>query len=209
MATTGWMRDEPFEKWGLRGPSSVGRVLNAATEGGTSDASDPLYGFYIFMVLLCLALAALASGLTQGLLSLDITELHIKSESGTPTEKKYSKAILPIRLQHHLILVTFMLWNAMANEALPIFLGKLVNEYVAIAISVTCVLFVGEIIPAAILTGMSVCISLFGAPFHETNLLIIHLSPLRPQAQAKCATPTTCPLFPGQQSTPYTPFRIQ
>ncbi len=46
-----------------------------------------------------------------------------------------------------------MLWNASATEALPIFLNKLVPEYLAIIISVTMVLFVGEIIPASILTG--------------------------------------------------------
>lgn len=46
-----------------------------------------------------------------------------------------------------------MLWNASATEALPIFLDKLVPEYVAIIISVTLVLLFGEIIPASILTG--------------------------------------------------------
>ncbi|KAJ1399743.1 hypothetical protein B484DRAFT_339363, partial [Ochromonadaceae sp. CCMP2298] len=46
-----------------------------------------------------------------------------------------------------------MLWNASATEALPIFLNRLVPEYLAIIISVTLVLFVGEIIPASILTG--------------------------------------------------------
>ena len=46
-----------------------------------------------------------------------------------------------------------MLWNAAATEALPIFLSALVPEYLAIVISVTLVLFVGEIIPASILTG--------------------------------------------------------
>lgn len=46
-----------------------------------------------------------------------------------------------------------MLWNASATEALPIFLNKLVPEFVSIIISVTLVLMFGEIIPASILTG--------------------------------------------------------
>ena len=43
--------------------------------------------------------------------------------------------------------------NALANEALPLFLDKLVPAYVAVIMSVTLVLFCGEIIPSAIFTG--------------------------------------------------------
>jgi hypothetical protein len=43
--------------------------------------------------------------------------------------------------------------NASATEALPIFLSGLVDEVVAIILSVTAVLLFGEIIPASILTG--------------------------------------------------------
>ena len=43
--------------------------------------------------------------------------------------------------------------NALANEALPLFLDKLVPEYIAVILSVTMVLFFGEIIPSAIFTG--------------------------------------------------------
>jgi len=80
-------------------------------------------------------------------------EMEIKARSGTEIEKKYSQKLIPIINRHHLLLVTVMLWNASATEALPIFLNELVPEYLAIIISVTLVLFVGEIIPAAILTG--------------------------------------------------------
>ena len=43
------------------------------------------------------------------------------------------------------------LWQA--NEALPIFLDRLVPEYVAILISVTMVLIFGEILPSAVFSG--------------------------------------------------------
>ena len=86
--------------------------------------------------------------------------MKIKSRSGTADEKKYANKVIPVIKRHHLLLVTLMLWNAAATEALPIFLSGLVNEYLAILISVTLVLFLGEIIPAAILTGMS-CLQYF------------------------------------------------
>jgi metal transporter CNNM len=41
--------------------------------------------------------------------------------------------------------VTLLLFNALAMEGLPIYLDKIFNEYVAIILSVTFVLFVGEV----------------------------------------------------------------
>jgi metal transporter CNNM len=80
-------------------------------------------------------------------------EMKIKAKSGTDEEKVQAKRVLPIIERHHLLLVSLMTWNATANEALPIFLDALVPGWLAIVLSVTIVLFVGEIIPAALLTG--------------------------------------------------------
>lgn len=80
-------------------------------------------------------------------------EMEIKVRSGTDLEKKYASKVIPLISRHHLLLVSLMLWNASATEALPIFLSKLVPEFLAVIISVTLVLFAGEIIPASILTG--------------------------------------------------------
>ena len=118
---------------------------------GSSSGSE--FATDISMVFVCIICAGFASGLTQGLLSLDFTEMTIKMRSGTPEEKLQAAKVLPIISRHHLLLVSLMLWNAAATEALPIFLSGLVPEYLAIIISVTLVLFCGEIIPAAILTG--------------------------------------------------------
>lgn len=128
------------------------RLLSAET-AHEAPRSDPNYSTYIVMVLICLVCAALASGLTQGLLSLDYMEMKIRSESGTDVEQSNAAKVLPIIERHHLLLVTLMLWNATAMEALPIFLNNLVPEWLAIVLSVTLILFVGEIVPAAILTG--------------------------------------------------------
>lgn len=107
----------------------------------------------IIVTIICVVSASVASGLTQGYMALDTMELKIKSRSGTPSEKKMAARLLPIIKEHHLLLVSLMLWNATAMEALPVFLHKLVPDYVAIILSVTLILFVGEIIPAALLTG--------------------------------------------------------
>eukprot|EP00980_Cylindrotheca_fusiformis_P021521 scaffold8369_cov121-Cylindrotheca_fusiformis.AAC.2 len=104
--------------------------------------------------LACVTVAALAAGLTMGLLSLDPLMLLIKIRAGnTEAEKKQAASLLPIVKQHHLLLVTLLLLNSMANEALPLFLEALVSPLVSVILSVTLVLFGGEIIPSAIFTG--------------------------------------------------------
>ncbi|KAK9672045.1 hypothetical protein RND81_12G072400 [Saponaria officinalis] len=94
--------------------------------------------------------AGIMSGLTLGLMSLSLVDLEILQRSGNPSEKKQAAAILPVVQRQHQLLVTLLLCNACAMEALPIYLDKLVNQFAAIVMSVTLVLFFGEVIPQAI-----------------------------------------------------------
>eukprot|EP00591_Stephanopyxis_turris_P005262 CAMPEP_0195522164 /NCGR_PEP_ID=MMETSP0794_2-20130614/20080_1 /TAXON_ID=515487 /ORGANISM="Stephanopyxis turris, Strain CCMP 815" /LENGTH=664 /DNA_ID=CAMNT_0040651855 /DNA_START=117 /DNA_END=2111 /DNA_ORIENTATION=+ len=105
------------------------------------------------LALLCVMIAALAAGLTMGMLSVDPLFLMIKLRCGTPLEKSQAQSIYPLVRQHHRLLVTLLLLNSISNEALPLFLDKLVPGYVAVIISVTLVLIFGEIIPSAVFTG--------------------------------------------------------
>ena len=84
------------------------------------------------------------SGLTLGLLSLDVLSLEVLKRSGKPKEQRYAKRILFLVRRHHLLLVTLLLANALAVEAMPIALSKITNEIVAIIVSVTAVLLFGE-----------------------------------------------------------------
>lgn len=86
----------------------------------------------------------LVSGLTMGLLSLDMMTLKILKEGGSPKEKKYAARILPVVQRHHLLLVTLLLANAAAVEAMPIFLDRISDPITAICVSVTAVLLFGE-----------------------------------------------------------------
>lgn len=123
--------------------------------------------FNLLMSVGCVSLAALAAGLTMGLLSLEaqkMRELLATSPEDCDTdqerneleeEQACAKKVLPLVSNHHLLLVTLLLMNASANEALPLFLDKLVPSWLAVLLSVTLVLFFGEIIPSAIFTGPS------------------------------------------------------
>ncbi|KAG7401519.1 Charged multivesicular body protein 6 [Phytophthora boehmeriae] len=115
---------------------------------------DPsAFWLYLCMSLLLICAAGMMAGLTMGLLSLDMLNMRILEMEGSEEEKRYAKQVLPVLTKHHFLLVTLLIVNASANEALPIFLNKLVPEAVSILLSVTCVLFFGEIIPSAVFTG--------------------------------------------------------
>ena len=131
------------------------------------------FNFIGFSILACFAGAM--SGLTVGYLSIDMLILEIKLNSGTEQEKKYANKIKMVINDHHWILVTLLLCNAFACEAMPILLDKLVNEMMAIVISVTVLLFVGEIVPQALCTGPNqMKIAAFLAPFTYSLMIITY-----------------------------------
>jgi len=157
-------------------------IENAATdhrllseEGKTLSQQATI--MYAMLSVMCLICAGLACGLTQGLLSINPLELKVKLETGTESERAAAKNILPIVTKHHILLVTLMLFNASANEALPIFLDALVPSWLSIILAVTLVLICGEIIPSALFTGPNqLQIASFLTPI--TRLLILIFSPI-------------------------------
>ncbi|KAL7602357.1 hypothetical protein Lser_V15G23428 [Lactuca serriola] len=135
----------------------------------TSPSSNSMLGaeiefgsamFYVYVGISCFLVifAGIMSGLTLGLMSLGLVELEILQRSGTPVEKKQAAVIFPVVQKQHQLLVTLLLCNAAAMEALPIYLDKIFNQVVAIVLSVTFVLFFGEVIPQAVCTRYGLAI---------------------------------------------------
>lgn len=130
---------------------------------GVSSTTDDRQAFkplptaeYIIFSITCVLLVLLGglmSGLTVGLLGIDEIALELKIATGTPSEKKDALKVLKIVNQHHLLLVTLLLANAFAMEALPLFLDTMFNTEISVVISVTFVLAFGEIIPQSLCTG--------------------------------------------------------
>ncbi|CAN8311097.1 unnamed protein product [Cochlearia groenlandica] len=119
------------------------------------EAEDIRFGspwWFVVVGVACLLVlfAGIMSGLTLGLMSLGLVELEILQQSGSSSEKKQASAILPVVKKQHQLLVTLLLCNAAAMEALPICLDKIFHPFVAVLLSVTFVLAFGEIIPQAI-----------------------------------------------------------
>lgn len=108
---------------------------------------------YLFLAVFCIFCAALAAGLTIGLVSMDRNVLRLLSINGTDKEREQVTRVLPLLKDRHWLLVTLFLFNATANEALPVFLEKLIPGYAAIVLSALLVLIFGEIIPSSVFSG--------------------------------------------------------
>ena len=127
-------------------------------EGGEGGGGG---GGQLFFGLLSLGLVlfgGLMSGLTLGLMGLDLLELEVLRRSGTARQKREATRVAKLLRRPHLILVTLLLCNAVALEALPLTLHRFVGEVGAVVLSVTAVLLFGEIIPQAICKTHSLAI---------------------------------------------------
>ena len=123
----------------------------------SADIFEPLpWEDYLLIPMAAITLAivgGIMSGLTVGLMGIDSLSLKVKLEFGTELEKYHSSRILPIIEDHHLLLVTLLLCNAIALETLPLVLDQMVGGFTAVIVSVILTLFVAEVIPQALCIG--------------------------------------------------------
>ncbi|KAE8719720.1 DUF21 domain-containing protein [Hibiscus syriacus] len=119
---------------------------------------ESMFWVYLVVCVVLVSFAGLMSGLTLGLMSLSLVDLEVVIKAGQPQDRRNAEKILPIVKNQHLLLCTLLIGNALAMEALPIFLDSLLSEWCAILISVTLILAFGEIIPQAVCSryGLSV-----------------------------------------------------
>jgi metal transporter CNNM len=108
----------------------------------------------LILAFLCVLCAAFCAGLIMGILSLDELQLHIKIRAGSdPEEQRYANRLLPLVQQRHLVLVSLLLLNFLADEVLPLCLDNVMPTWMAVLTSVVLVVFVSEIIPSAVFIG--------------------------------------------------------
>lgn len=110
--------------------------------------SLPLWESLVISCFLVL-LSAVFSGLTLGILSLDMTSLEILAEAGTGKEKQYAKRVIPLRRDGNLLLCTLVIGNVTVNSFLSITLAELTNGLAGLLASTVLIVLLGEIIPQA------------------------------------------------------------
>merc|ERR1719253_211827 len=106
-------------------------ALDLESTGPEKPGTSAFY-WNVALACACVCMAALAAGLTMGLVSLDPFEVTVilKSEETDRTrdldkkklreDQRCAQAVFPIIQDHHWLLVTLLLMNSIANEALPL-----------------------------------------------------------------------------------------
>ncbi|KZO98901.1 DUF21-domain-containing protein [Calocera viscosa TUFC12733] len=103
------------------------------------------------MIPVLVILSGIFAGLTLGYMSLDETQLHVLSVSGSPSQQKYARQIAPIRKNGHLLLTTLLLANMIVNETLPVVTENVLGGGIqAVVISTVLIVIFSEIIPQSV-----------------------------------------------------------
>jgi metal transporter CNNM len=95
-------------------------------------------------------MSAIFSGLTLGLMGLDLTGLEIVMEGDNAANSEAAKKIYPIRKKGNLLLCTLILGNVAVNALLSILLADKAGGVLGFLISTFSIVIFGEIIPQAI-----------------------------------------------------------
>lgn len=103
----------------------------------------------ILVALVLVMLSGLFSGLTLGLMGLDVNELRITMSSGDPMQAVYAGRILPVRRKGNLLLCTLLLGNVVVNSGLSILLTDISSGLIGLLLSTALIVLFGEIIPQA------------------------------------------------------------
>ncbi|XP_041988868.1 unextended protein-like [Aricia agestis] len=141
-------------KFGVADPTKdEEKYIHQGTESFKTIATHtkllPLWATLI-LICTCLTFSALFSGLNLGLMSLDRTELKIISNTGTEQERKYARAIMPVRDHGNYLLCSILLGNVAVNSTFTILLDDLTSGLFAVIFSTLAIVLLGEITPQAI-----------------------------------------------------------
>lgn len=155
------------------------RMLRSAPlqhQAHSPKLDDETWFLYICITIGLVCIAGIMSGLTLGLMSLDAVDLEVLRRSGSTKEKRYAAKIAPLLESPHKLLVSLLLCNAAATEALPLYIDRLTNPATAVLVSVAILLIFGEILPQAACSNHGLMLGAAFAPL--VRVLIFVTAPI-------------------------------
>ena len=142
------------------------------------EASSSLTGQQstdLILSLCLLTLSGLFSGLTLGLMSLDVDGLEIIIGGGGE-EVEYAQKVLPIRKKGNLLLCTLLLGNTLVNALIAILSASFTSGIVGALLSTGFIVIFGEIMPQSVCSRYGLMIGAKTAGIVKLFMLI--LSPI-------------------------------
>ena len=126
-------------------------AYQADAAAGAASGTDPLFEIIRWVLIVVLVLmSGLFSGLTLGLLGLDLMGLEIIiNGSDDPVERANARKIYAVRKQGNLLLCTLLLGNVAVNSALAILSAEVFSGMGGFFASTATITIFGEILPQA------------------------------------------------------------
>lgn len=103
----------------------------------------------ILSAILLLMCSGTFSGLTLGVMSLDLRELELMIHGGDAAEKAQAQKIMPVRKRGNLVLCTLLLGNTIVNAGISIFTASFAGGAVGGLLASAFIVIFGEICPQA------------------------------------------------------------
>ncbi|PWN88879.1 DUF21-domain-containing protein, partial [Acaromyces ingoldii] len=129
------------------------------------------------LVPVLVVLSGIFAGLTLGYMSLDETQLHVLSTTGTEVQRARARKIIPIRKDGHLLLTTLLIANMITNETLPIIFDPLISNPIgSVAASIVLIVIFAELIPQSTCSRYGLVIGAYMA--FPTRIVILVLWPV-------------------------------
>ena len=97
-----------------------------------------------------LMLSGLFSGLTLGLMSLDIRQLEVAIAGAGAEQRRQAERILPLRKRGNLLLCTLLLANTLVNSGIAILTASFTGGVAGGILSTAFILIFGEVIPQSV-----------------------------------------------------------
>eukprot|EP00808_Paulinella_micropora_P026475 g61522.t1 len=138
-------------------------------------AGEPVHveAWQIIVVIILVAWSALFSGLTLGLLGLDINVLESKIKGDNPVERRQAVRIKKVRKNGNRLLCTLLLGNVAVNAGLSIVMADMTSGTVGFLVSTFVIVVFGEIIPQATCQRYALKIGSVFAPVVQVLMLVL------------------------------------
>lgn len=130
------------------------------------DALPSLFAIGISIILI--GFSALFSGLTLGLMSLDVHTLKRQKTLGN----RHAATVYPLRAKGNQLLTALLLGNVAVNTALSIFLGSVATGIIGGIIATSLIFVFGEIVPQAVISRHALSFGARTAPIVRILMLI-------------------------------------
>jgi metal transporter CNNM len=145
-------------------PNEHARRIEKVNGAMAETSEEPLHWALAYgstFILTCCS--AFCSGLTLGLMGLDMTMIEVVKRSGSPKDKARAEKIEPIRKTGNQLLCMLLIGNTAVNAGLAITMADLAGGEWGFVVSTVLILIFGEITPQAICSryGLAIGAALF------------------------------------------------